>query len=143
MHLHATNGVRAGILGGMKSAVRGFTLIEMMMVVALMGIGATIAITEYSKATARAKRTEAITALANIRDAQIAFRVKKDRYANDFDELGWEVKGGTSPDASTRVGDRYRYQLTVNEAGYCATAFGNIDGDPWIDIVVIGDGCGS
>ncbi|MEH6558982.1 MAG: pilin [Oceanicoccus sp.] len=53
----------------MKNKQSGFTLIELMIVIAIIGILASIAIPQYQVYT---QRTEATTALSNIRNVQLA-----------------------------------------------------------------------
>ena len=51
----------------MKAVQQGFTLIELMIVVAIIGILAAVALPAYQDYTARAKISEAILALAACR----------------------------------------------------------------------------
>jgi prepilin-type N-terminal cleavage/methylation domain-containing protein len=60
---------------------RGFTLIELMIVVAIVGILAAIAIPQYTNYVYRAKRTEAMSMLSSIKVAQETYRALKDCYA--------------------------------------------------------------
>ncbi len=53
----------------MKRAQQGFTLIELMIVVAIIGILAAIAIPAYQDYTCRAKMSEAVTAVAPAKTA--------------------------------------------------------------------------
>ena len=113
------------------------------MVVAITGVLATLATVEYDKFLTRAKRTEAFSNLIAIRNSMTGFHAEHDRYATNFTELGFEVKGKNkgSPGPNVRTGGRYTYQLVATGGGWCSTATGNVDGDPFIDIIVIGNGC--
>jgi type IV pilus assembly protein PilA len=66
---------------------RGFTLIELMIVVAIIGILSAIAIPNFVKFQCRAKQSEAKEALKLLLVAQEAYRGENDRYlsGNEFD----------------------------------------------------------
>ncbi len=69
---------------------RGFTLIELMIVVAIIGILAAIAIPAYQDYTVRAKMTEAITAAAPPKVAVTEFRLSAGYWPPDSGEAGFE-----------------------------------------------------
>jgi type IV pilus assembly protein PilE len=98
----------------MKSRNRGFTLIELMITVAIVGILAAVAVPAYRQYIVRAKRTEAISALADIAQRQERYRLDHGGYSNDLlDELGFVYP----PDAD------YFYTLTdVTKNTFTATA---------------------
>ena len=52
---------------------RGFTLLELLMVVIIIGILASIALPQYIKATERARAAQAISWLGTIRSAELRF----------------------------------------------------------------------
>ncbi|MGZ6125410.1 MAG: prepilin-type N-terminal cleavage/methylation domain-containing protein [Myxococcales bacterium] len=75
----------------MKNIVlKGFTLIELMIVVAIIGILAAIAIPNFIKFQARSKQSEAKANLKAIFTAQKAFFQEKDRYSSLTGEVGFE-----------------------------------------------------
>ena len=74
---------------------RGFTLIELMIVVAIIGILAAIAIPAYQDYTVRAKMTEAITAASPGKVAVTEFRLSAGRWPDDASEAGFESAIGS------------------------------------------------
>lgn len=71
-----------------KSLARGFTLIEIMIVVAIIGIIAAIAIPAYMDYVRTAERAEAHEALQRVELAQEKWRVNNATYTDDLDDLG-------------------------------------------------------
>jgi type IV pilus assembly protein PilA len=62
----------------------GFTLIELMVVVSIIGILAAIAVPNFQKFQCRAKKTEGKNGLNLIAKAEEAYRAENDAYAVDF-----------------------------------------------------------
>jgi len=63
---------------------KGFTLVELMIVVAIIGILASIAIPNFKTFTTKAKQSEVKVNMAGIYTSQISYFVENDRYASDF-----------------------------------------------------------
>jgi type IV pilus assembly protein PilA len=80
---------------------RGFTLIELMIVVAIIGILAAIAIPNFIRFQAKSKQTEAKANLKSAFTAQRAQYQEHDKYLTSVGELGF----------SPERGNRYYYQL--------------------------------
>jgi type IV pilus assembly protein PilA len=103
---------------------KGFTLIELMIVVAIIGILAAIAIPNFMNYQCKAKQSEAKSSLGNIRTAQEAYFAEYDTYSSDLGKIGFEPKGTT----------RYTYEST-NGASFTATATAKadtgLDDDVW------------
>lgn len=95
--------------------VRGFTLVEMLIVLAITGILGTLAMTEYGRMMAKSRRTEAIGNLERIHELQSAFHAENQRYGT-FREIGFWVEGRARYD--------YCYGLAVNRCIYAATTGG-------------------
>ena len=131
----------------------GFTLVELMIVVAIIGILATIAIPNYLKMSAKAKQAEAKMNLGSIFVVQIAYYSENSTYAGGsaaFTNLGWEP--------GTVHVTRYAYMMdsalitplhnppaslpaviSVTNKSFTAIAAGNIDNDLFIDVWTIND----
>ena len=74
---------------------KGFTLIELMIVVAIIGILAAIAIPNFLRFQAKSKQAEAKTNLGAIGTTAEAYRTEFDSYCADFNDLGWAAQGNT------------------------------------------------
>ena len=73
----------------MKKISSGFTLIEMMVVVAVISVLAAIAIPSYQEYVLRANRSDAKDKLAEIAFEQERFANRNRRYTLDMTELGY------------------------------------------------------
>lgn len=68
--------------------LKGFTLLELMIVVIIVGILASLAIPRFIDATRRAKEAEARSILGTIRSAQIRYFLENDEaYTTDITDL--------------------------------------------------------
>lgn len=67
----------------------GFTLIEVMIVVAIIAIIAAIAVPSYGQYVTNARRTDAISFLSEAAGEQERFFSNNNRYATDMKELGY------------------------------------------------------
>ncbi len=121
---------------------RGFTLIELVVVIGLVGTLAATAIQGFAMYTSKARRVEAFTVLAGVYDAQKAFYGDQDQYAATFDQLGFSVDGGVRVAANQIQGRTYLFNLSrpwgINS--FFCTATGNIDADEWPDVIAIEEG---
>jgi len=110
---------------------KGFTLIELMIVVAIIGILAAIAIPNFLKFQAKSRTTEARTNLGAIFTGQTSFYGEANQYG-DFTNIGWGPTGtprylymvgavGTAPNGTTLVGK------DVSADGTAPTWSGNLN----------------
>jgi type IV pilus assembly protein PilA len=82
----------------------GFSLVELMVVVAIIGILATIAVPNFQRFQARAKQASAKTELTGIYTAQKAFYVEYNTYTPDMQLTGFVPEGiqiDTTPGVAT------------------------------------------
>ena len=72
---------------------RGFSLVELMVVVAIIGILASIAIPNYQKFRRKAQQSSAKSALSGIFTAERTFTAEWSFGATDFSQIGYEIEG--------------------------------------------------
>ena len=111
---------------------KGFTLIELMIVVAIIGILAAIAIPNYLSYTCKAKQSEAKSSLGAIATCEEAYLAEYDTYKNaaDADALavvGFKIKGSPRYTYTVSGASATAYLATAAES----TAFGDTDTDTW------------
>jgi len=123
----------------------GFTLVELMIVVAIIGILAAIAIPSYLNFQAKTKRSEVKANLSAIYSAELSYYSEKDTFSNSFVAIRW-VPVGTKYYYSYSVGNEiYGLSLSGNPqpgtitpgAGlysFSAYGWGNIDTDTVVDV---------
>ena len=120
---------------------KGFTLIELMIVVAIIGILAAIAIPNFLKFQAKSKQSEAKTNLKAVFTAQTSYFGENNQYGT-FALVNWQPIGGkqiyeyldgavTLPAIPAVVGDAPVWQRTPGNSttAFTAGADGNIDSD--------------
>ena len=118
---------------------RGFTLMEMMIVVVIIGILVTAAVTSYSAYSCRANQSVAKKALGNLQLAMEKFKAQNGRYFPTGSDIN-TLPGITSPvsgsipytlqiTSSTEDTFIAQAQCSPNAAKAC-----ELDGDPTVDI---------
>jgi prepilin-type N-terminal cleavage/methylation domain-containing protein len=115
----------------------GFTLIDVMIVVLIMSVLATVSINRYQKFVARSKRPEAVMTFRALAAAQREYMLTRGKFSGTFDALGFRVEGGERISSTEIRGRRYTYRLVQDEGprSWFCVATGEIDGDPFKDVI--------
>ena len=90
--------------------MHGVTLMELMIVVVIIGILVTVGYPNYRDFAARAKRTEATSALLEIASMQERFYLQNNTYTSDLTDLGFTA------DPIITDSDSYSIDITAADA---------------------------
>jgi type IV pilus assembly protein PilA len=109
---------------------QGFSLIELLIVIAIILIIITIAVPKYNKTQMFMKETAAIKAIQTIHQVEVQYQSQYGRFATSLAELGPPASGAPSPAAADLIGNDlaqgekqgYKFTLTGNQAGYTINA---------------------
>ena len=135
-----TNTKRTSVL----KSNQGFSLVELMIVVAIIGLLAAVGVPQYQKFQARARTSEAKTALSALYSAQQSFLSEWNAYSVDLRNIGFAVTGSglryitgfvagtacttypaTAPAELTTVANTWSDGANVNTGAQAAT-FGTV-----------------
>ena len=94
---------------------QGFTLIELMIVVVIIGILAAIAVPKFMDVSRKAKEIEADPVLKQILTLEERYRAREGSYATDIALL----EGGPSLVSGTKY---YDLRVDAHASGFCAVA---------------------
>ncbi len=113
-----------------KNRQRGFSLIELLIVIAIILVIVTIAVPQYNKQMMSAHETAAIQAIRTIHAVQTQYYSQFGRYATSLTELGPPASGAAGPNAADLIppdfasGKKsgYLFTVTATPTGYAVTA---------------------
>ena len=129
---------------------KGFTLIELMIVVAIIAFLAMVSIPSFKRFLAKAKRTEAYMNLNALATEQKVYWAEHGTYSNDLKAIGWKPEGEIqytygfpgSEGKNYKVGKlqtpaSYLAQAKAGKDTFIIVAAGDIDGDGEPDVITI------
>ena len=114
---------------------KGFTLIELMIVVVIIGILAALAIPRFMQATTKSKQSEAKQLLKQIYTMQHTYRQQTGRYGDNGVAVLAGGAGGIFPEIGVEIQRSaiYDYDIVAAQNTFTATAQANLDDDPTVD----------
>jgi type IV pilus assembly protein PilE len=105
--------------------IRGFTLIELMIVVAVIGLLAAVALPNYSNYVMKSRRSSAQTALLDLASREERYYTANNTYVSNLSLLGYPAN--TVSIAVPDAGGSHYYDVTValvnNAAGTAVVGF--------------------
>jgi len=112
---------------------KGFTMIELMIVVVIIGILAALAIPKFMLSTNRAKQSEAKLLLKQIYAMQHAYRQEYNTYPSYAVTTPGTASAWVDIGVDFQASARYSYVCVGGATTFTATATANLDDDPTVD----------
>ena len=117
-------------LGQNKTGIYGFTIIELLVVMLIIGILAALAVTVYQGYQKKAKMVEAKMGLKELAQLQSTYFGNNDTYTSDLALLGFAMEGN----------QRYVFTIPLaNSFSFNASATANLDDDATLDVWTINE----
>jgi type IV pilus assembly protein PilA len=109
---------------------RGFSLIELLIVIAIILIIVTVALPKLNNATRFAHEAAAIKAIQTIQTMQVQYNSQYGRFATSLTEMGPPASGAANAasadliDSGLAAGEKsgYKFAMTGNQSGYQISA---------------------
>jgi prepilin-type N-terminal cleavage/methylation domain-containing protein len=109
---------------------RGFSLIELLIVIAIILIIITIAVPKYNRTQMYMRETAAVKAIQTIHQMEVQYQSQYGRFANSLTELGPPQSGAAGPAAADLIGrdlsegekTGYKFTVTGGQGGYVVNA---------------------
>jgi type IV pilus assembly protein PilE len=105
----------------MRTKLKGFTLTELLVVLAIIGILLLVAIPNLMPVVSKAKSTEAKQNLVYIHSLEKSWYMEHSKYSSDLKELGFEIEN--KDDA------QYSYEVSSSTSTFKVTATAIVDFD--------------
>lgn len=119
----------------MKSHGRrsGFSLVELMIVVAIIAVLAVVAIPNYIAYQNRSRQSEARVLLSGVYASEVTFFAEHSRYAGSFDEISFR------PASEPKYYKNWYLNISGNRFHFTATCSADLDHDGHLDYWMVTD----